>query len=603
MDSLHDSSELTMSLETGILPVRETTEEMPISVIGPYRLLKKIGTGGMGEVYLAEDERLNRRIALKMPLAQYTQDTHRVRRFVREARAASALNHPNIITIFDIGEAQGNHYIATEYIQGQTLRQRMAKHVTIAEALELGLQMASALNAAHEAGIIHRDIKPENIMLRPDGLLKVLDFGIAKLTEKHLAAEYDNQEIQITDAYADQIDPYRSTPEVKSGGTAPGIMLGTVTYMSPEQLRWQKVDIRTDIFSLGIVLYEVIVGRPPFSGQTQADKIAAILEHVPEPLSNRRPDTPPELEWVIKKALEKDRDSRYQNIKDFLADLQAIVEKIEFQEMLERCGQDGMNEHLNAPKSPWRQRWGRMPTTAIVVVGIVTTFVGANIYLRLSGAAVLPDRSPIVRPEFSNTADDPSFDGVWLQGLVSKLEQPPFLKLISDDNLVQTLLGIVRSQETKGTQQLACEGCRQTGDKAIVEGSTTGLANPLETRLSAFDYQSNDGLAETREMCSGKDGQIEQPGNPAAKLCEKVGESLTSEQTNGAPTDNFTTSLLKTLQVYFDETSEHTGLGIDAVDYRLPMSLLKQADLWSGASGSQSRLCYYIKLITNARTA
>jgi serine/threonine protein kinase len=348
----------------------------------------------MGEVHLAEDARLGREVALKLLPERFTQDADRVKRFVREAKAASALNHPNILTIFDIGEANGKHYTVTEYIQGETLRRHITTPVTIATALNVGIQMASALGAAHEAGIIHRDIKPENIMLRPDGLVKVLDFGIAKLVERDsplVSADDGSQDCVASGEYAIKLDPYRTTPEVKSEGTAPGIILGTVTYMSPEQLRRQKIDGRSDIFSLGIVLYELTVGTPPFIGQTQVDKIAAILEHEPEPMVDRRPDVPAELEQIVGKALRKDRDLRYQYVKDMLADLKGLKEELEFQEKLERSSQGDLCGQSHATKSPGR-RWRRLLFMGAAALIIIATLIFASLNWRPPRAAPPADR-------------------------------------------------------------------------------------------------------------------------------------------------------------------------------------------------------------------
>ncbi|MFY9555331.1 MAG: serine/threonine-protein kinase [Blastocatellia bacterium] len=243
------------------------------TTLSHYRIAKKIGAGGMGEVYLADDSRLDRKVALKLLPAHFTHDQDRVRRFIQEAKAASALNHPNIITIYEIGEEQGTHYIATEFIAGLTLRQRlMNEKLSLVAALDIAIQAASALAAAHEVGIIHRDIKPENVMLRRDGIVKVLDFGLAKLTEKQGTGVDTN------------------APTVAKLTTDPGTVMGTASYMSPEQARGQKVDARTDIFSLGVVLYEMIAGKPRFEGVNALEVIGEILKSEPQPLKSRAPE-------------------------------------------------------------------------------------------------------------------------------------------------------------------------------------------------------------------------------------------------------------------------------------------------------------------------
>jgi eukaryotic-like serine/threonine-protein kinase len=281
--------------------------------IGHHRILSLLGKGGMGEVYLAEDTRLSRKVALKVLPAEFTSDAERVRRFEREARAASALSHPNILAIYDIGEQDGTHYITAEYVDGETLRQRCARaKLTPREALDVAVQMASALAAAHEAGIVHRDIKPENVMLRRDGYVKVLDFGLAKLAQKPPA---DLEAL--------------ATQSVET--TTPGVVMGTVAYMSPEQARGLKVDARTDIWSLGVMLYEMVAGRRPFDGATTSDAIAAILDREPTPLSQLSPDAPAEMERVVAKALEKDRERRYQNAADLLLDLKRLKRQTEIE--------------------------------------------------------------------------------------------------------------------------------------------------------------------------------------------------------------------------------------------------------------------------------
>jgi eukaryotic-like serine/threonine-protein kinase len=288
--------------------------------VGHYKVMSLLGRGGMGEVHLAQDTRLGRRVALKLLPAQFIEDEDRLHRFEREARAASSLNHPNIITIHEVGQADGVHFIVTEFIEGETLRQQMAvAKMSLREALDVGIQVTSALGAAHSAGIVHRDIKPENIMLRPDGLVKVLDFGLAKLAELQSSA---------TDT---------GSPAVLGVETKTGLILGTGSYMSPEQVRGLKVDARTDIFSLGVVLYEMIAGHAPFEGATTSDVIAAILKEEPAPLGQYWREAPAELEWVVKKSLAKDREERYQTIKDFQIDLKRLRHELERQEEPERA--------------------------------------------------------------------------------------------------------------------------------------------------------------------------------------------------------------------------------------------------------------------------
>ncbi|HZS04346.1 MAG TPA: protein kinase [Blastocatellia bacterium] len=283
--------------------------------ISHYRILGQLGAGGMGEVYLAEDERLGRKVALKLLPARFTADAELVRRFEQEARAASALNHPNILTIYEVGRADGVHFIAAEYIEGQTLRQRLATgRMSVPDALDVASQIASALNAAHSAGIVHRDIKPENVMLRHDSYVKVLDFGLAKVTERFNPPAFDPE-----------------APTIFKAETNPGTVMGTASYMSPEQARGLKVDHRTDIFSLGIVLYEMIAGRQPFTGPTTSDVLVAILQSDPAPLSQSNASVPPALERSIFRALSRNSDERYQTASELLSDLKRFRQRLEFE--------------------------------------------------------------------------------------------------------------------------------------------------------------------------------------------------------------------------------------------------------------------------------
>src|SRR5882762_4530783 len=289
--------------------------------ISHYRILEKLGAGGMGEVYLAEDTKLGRRVALKILGEEYTTNRDRLNRFEQEASAASALNHPNILTIHEVGSDDGKHFIATEYIDGTTLRRKVSgPPMDVAEILDIAVQVASALEEAHAAGIIHRDIKPDNIMIRRNGYVKVLDFGLAKLTEN-------------------------STDKTPSDGEAAtrvmvqtdaGVVMGTAHYMSPEQARGKPVDARTDIWSLGVVMYELIAGRTPFEGETSTDVIVAITQKEPPPIARFAPSVPPEFDWIVTKALRKDRDERYQTIKELLTDLRRLKQRLEFEAELER---------------------------------------------------------------------------------------------------------------------------------------------------------------------------------------------------------------------------------------------------------------------------
>src|SRR5207244_544156 len=296
--------------------------------ISHYRILSKLGAGGMGEVYLAQDTKLDRKVSLKILPADVAVHPDRMRRFVQEAKAASALNHPNIITIHEIDEwgssptvREGVHFIATEFIDGNTLRERMRNApMKLAEVLDIAAQIASALSAAHAAGIVHRDIKPENVMLRRDGIVKVLDFGMAKLTERVPPDSVDTE-----------------APTRAAINTEPGVLMGTAIYMSPEQARGLQLDARTDIFSLGVLIYEMVAGRLPFEGTNTNEIMASVLsDKEPQPLTRYSSEAPSELGRIVLKALRKNRDERYQTIKDMLLDLQGLKQELEFEKKLER---------------------------------------------------------------------------------------------------------------------------------------------------------------------------------------------------------------------------------------------------------------------------
>lgn len=285
--------------------------------IGRYQVLSHLGRGGMGEVFLAQDASLGRKVALKLLRAEFTGDEGRLRRFRQEARAASALNHPNILTIYEIGQADTLHFMATEYVEGGTLRQHISRPpMTLGRVLDVAVQVAGALAAAHQAGIVHRDIKPENVMLRTDGYVKVLDFGLAKLAEPKAADSAGPTLLQVE--------------------TEPGLVMGTVSYMSPEQARGLDVDTRTDVWSLGVMIYEMAAGRQPFEGETASDVISLILQKEPLPLTHSLPEVPGELERIVRKALRKDKEERYQTIKDLLIDLRNLRRELELEAEMER---------------------------------------------------------------------------------------------------------------------------------------------------------------------------------------------------------------------------------------------------------------------------
>ena len=366
--------------------------------IGHYRVECLIGVGGMGEVYLARDERLGREVALKFLPEQLTADKIQLSRFKSEARVASALNHPNILTVYEIGVEGNRHFIATEFIKGVTLRASLAhRRMNVPDALEIAVQVASALSAAHEAGVVHRDIKPENIMLRPDGYVKVLDFGIAKLTEQQPAS--------------DQHDP--ATTMLLQ--THPGLVMGTARYVSPEQTRGQSTDARSDIWNLGVVLYEMVGGIPPFQGETPSDCIASILTTEPPPLSSVAPGVSTELQSIVQKALRKNRNERYQTIAEMLADLRSLKGRLELQAAAPKI--KALGEAI--ARTIKRHKLG-----ASLTLATATLLAGAIAYFFYFAApAQSPNEKSIAVLPFENLSEDKS-NAYFADGIQDEIDSP-----------------------------------------------------------------------------------------------------------------------------------------------------------------------------------
>jgi len=416
----------------------DNTDALIGKLIGHYRVESLIGVGGMGKVYLARDERLGRKAALKLlPDGLTTDETH-LSRFKNEARTASALNHPNILTVYEIGTEGNVHFIAMEFIEGITLRAALASgRMNAPKALEIAAQVASALAAAHDAGVVHRDIKPENIMLRPDGIAKVLDFGIAKLTEQSRGSDGDR--IQTTALLQ----------------TRPGLVLGTAHYMSPEQARGQKVDARSDIWSLGVVLYEMVAGSPPFRGETPSDCIAAILTAEPAPLSSVSPDVPAKLESILQKALRKNTDERYQTSKEMLAELRNLRTKLGSESSLSQTKSAG--DKVRQTKRPKRT----LLVTLVVAVLVAAAVAGFFFFGAQSSSA---DEKSIAVLPFENLSEDKSnayfADGIQDE-ILTRLAKIADLKVISRTS----------TQRYKKTHQKPSEIAKQLGVANLLEGS------------------------------------------------------------------------------------------------------------------------------------
>lgn len=458
--------------------------------ISHYSIIKKLGAGGMGEVYLAEDTILDRKVALKILPQEFTGDESRFRRFIQEAKSASALNHPNIITIHEIGEENGTHFIATEFIDGFTLRNwKPAESQTVSVALDIAAQVASALAAAHAAGIVHRDIKPENVMVRSDGLVKVLDFGLAKLIARPSTDD-------------------TSAPTRIKVGTDPGTVVGTAGYMSPEQARGQELDARTDIFSFGVLVYEMITGRPPFDGSTPSDLMASILTKQPLPLTRLAPEAPAELERIVSKSLEKNREERYQSIKDLLLDLKRLNRQLEFQAERTRTGhlETGIRESVSQPQALHAATAGN-PVPVTVPVDVLPTTSSAEylvtslgrhktavvlITLALAAAAAViayfptgnqTIRSVAVLP-FINAGADPDTeylsDGI-TESLINSLAQLPNLTVMSRDSVFRY----------KGHGTSAQAAGRELNVQAVLTGRVVQRGDTLSISADLVDVDNN----------------------------------------------------------------------------------------------------------------
>jgi serine/threonine-protein kinase len=420
----------------------------PEQRVGPYKIVSQLGRGGMGEVYLAHDTRLDRSVALKILALQLTTDEERVRRFRQEALAASSLNHPNIITVYEIGEHEGRDFIATEFVEGVTLRTRMrGKRLSLAEAFDIVLQVAGALTVAHAAGIVHRDIKPENVMVRPDGLVKVLDFGIAKYTPPTRPSDSKQEWVK----------------------TATGVVIGTTAYMSPEQARGKEVDARTDIWSLGVILYEMMTRRLPFPGQTPTDRIAAILERDPEPLSRRRSSVSPELEKIVQRALVKNREERYQQAADLADDLRKVSVTIG----------DVRTPRFNLPR-PVRSLSAfsrtRVVVALVALMLLIAVVVTALNYLRprdeaIDSVAVLPFVNASGNAEMDYLSDGIS------ENLINSLSQLPEVKVAARSS----------SFKFKGRQSEISEVAKALSVRAIITGRVVQREDSLQVSVELVD--------------------------------------------------------------------------------------------------------------------